>query len=156
MSQLSIVKNNIVQTISDEQLNDLAIMAFEDHVSDEAIAKHFGMSKPTYYKLKKTPRFQNALKSYGDIAVRKASNKIQANADRAVQTLIDLMTSDAPQIRLKASIEVLRLAGIGLPLPELTNEQSNNQDKALLLQYLQSMSPPASKVGTTIELSSDA
>jgi len=156
MSQLSIVKNNIVQTISDEQLNDLAIMAFEDHVSDEAIAKHFGMSKPTYYKLKKTSRFQNALKSYGDIAVRKASNKIQANADRAVQTLIDLMTSDAPQIRLKASIEVLRLAGIGLPLPELTNEQSNNQDKALLLQYLQSMSPPASKVGTTIELSSDA
>ena len=156
MSQLSIVKNNIVQTISDDQLNDMAVMAFEDHVSDEAIAKHFGMSKPTYYKLKKTQRFQNALKSYGDIAVRKASNKIQANADRAVQTLIDLMGSDAPQIRLKASIEVLRLAGIGLPLPELTNEQSNNKDKALLLQYLQSISPPASKVGSTIELSSDA
>lgn len=112
-------------------------MVFRDQQSDVDIAAHFGMSKPTLYKLKRTSRFQRALKAFGEIAVREAETKIQAASGKAVGTLISLLDSDNPSIKLKAAIETIRLVGLGQPLPEFTPDIVEITDKQRLVAHLQ-------------------
>ena len=131
--------NDIVHTLQDNVVQEMAEVVFLDQLSDSDIAARFKMSKPTLYKLKRTSRFQKALKDYGEIAVREANSRIQAASDKAVKTLLDLLDSDIPSIKLKAATETIRLAGLGQPLPEFTPEQDQTPDKHLLLMYLQAV-----------------
>jgi hypothetical protein len=131
--------NDIVNTLPDRIVQEVVEVVFSDQQSDSDIATHFNMSKPTFYKLKRTSRFQRALKDYGEIAIREANTRIQAASDKAVGTLIDLLDVDNPAIRLKAAIETIRLSGLGQPLPEFTPEQGQMPDKHLLLTYLQTV-----------------
>ena len=131
--------NDIVNTLPDNVVQEVVEVVFLDQLSDEDISSKFSMSKPTFYKLKRTRRFQKALKDYGEIAVREANTRIQAASDKAVGTLIDLLDIDNPAIRLKAAIETIRLSGLGQPLPEFTPEQGQMPDKHLLLTYLQTV-----------------
>jgi hypothetical protein len=140
MSEVSKFKSNdIVNTLPDNIVQEVVEVVFLDQQSDSDIATHFNMSKPTFYKLKRTSRFQKALKDYGEIAVREANTRIQAASGKAVGTLIGLLDSDNPAIKLKAAIETIRLSGLGQPLPEFTPEQGQMPDKHLLLMYLQSV-----------------
>ena len=134
---LQFKSNDIVHTIPDTTVQEIAMVVFWDQQSDKDIAAHFGMSKPTLYKLKRTSRFQTALKDFGEVAIREAHTKIQAASDKAVMTLVELMGSDTPAIKLKASIETLRLAGLGQPLPEFTPDKTEKSDKQKLAGYLQ-------------------
>ena len=138
----SFKSNDIVNTMPVEEVVEVV---FLDQLSDADIALQFHMSKPTFYKLKGTSRFQRALKDYGEIAVREANTRIQAASGKAVGTLIDLLDSDIPAIRLKAAIETIRLAGLGQPLPELTPNQDQMPDKHLLLTYLQTITQNGGK-----------
>jgi len=131
--------NDIVNTLPDNVVQEVVEVVFLDQQSDSDIATQFNMSKPTFYKLKLTSRFQRALKDFGEIAVREANTRIQAASDKAVGTLIDLLDVDNPAIRLKAAIETIRLSGLGQPLPEFTPEQGQMPDKHLLLTYLQTV-----------------
>ena len=131
--------NDVVHTLPDDIIQDMAEVVFLDQLSDSDIAARFGMSKPTLYKLKRTSRFQKALKDYGEIAVREANTKIQAASEKAVITLLNLLDDDSPAIRLKAATEAIRLAGLGQPLPEFTPRQDGMPDKHLLLMYLQAV-----------------
>ena len=83
--------------------------------------------------------------SDGEVAVREAHSRIQANSDKAVETLIDLLNSDAPQFRLKAASEILRLSGIEQPLPEFTIRDRSGGDRALILQYLSNLNAQVGK-----------
>ena len=140
MSEVSKFKSNdIVNTLPDNIVQEVVEVVFLDQQSDSDIATHFNMSKPTFYKLKRTSRFQKALKDYGEIAVREANTRIQAASGKAVGTLIGLLDSDNPAIKLKAAIETIRLSGLGQPLPEFTPEQGQMPDNHLLLMYLQSV-----------------
>ena len=140
MSEVSKFKSNdIVNTLPDNIVQEVVEVVFLDQQSDSDIATHFNMSKPKFYKLKRTSRFQKALKDYGEIAVREANTRIQAASGKAVGTLIGLLDSDNPAIKLKAAIETIRLSGLGQPLPEFTPEQGQMPDKHLLLMYLQSV-----------------
>ena len=69
--------------------------------------------------------------------VREADARIQAASDRAVETLIRLLDSDNPNAQVRAAIEIIRLAGIGQPLPELTDHLLPQNDRILLRQYLE-------------------
>ena len=131
--------NDIVNTLPDNVVQEVVEVVFLDQQSDSDIATQFNMSKPTFYKLKLTSRFQRALKDYGEIAVREANTRIQAASNKAVGTLIALLDVDNPAIRLKAAIETIRLSGLGQPLPEFTPEQGQMPDKHLLLMYLQTV-----------------
>ena len=62
--------NDVVHTLQDNVVQEMAEVVFLDQLSDSDIAARFKMSKPTLYKLKRTSRFQKALKDYGEIAVR--------------------------------------------------------------------------------------
>jgi hypothetical protein len=129
-------RNDIVHTLPENVVQEVVEVVFFDQLPDSDIASQFNMSKPTFYKLKGTSRFQKALKDYGEISVREANTRIQAASDKAVRTLIDLLDSDIPAIRLKAAVETIRLAGLGQPLPEFTSDQDQMPDKHLLLTYL--------------------
>ena len=129
--------NDIVNTLPDNVVQEVVEVVFLDQLSDSDIAAQFSMSKPTFYKLKRTRRFQKALGDYGEIAVREANTRIQAASDKAVRTLLDLLDSDIPAIRLKAATETIRLSGLGQPLPEFTPLQEQIPDKQRLLTYLQ-------------------
>jgi hypothetical protein len=131
--------NDVVHTLQDNVVQEMAEVVFLDQLSDSDIAARFKMSKPTFYKLKRTSRFQKALKDYGEIAVREANTRIQAASDKAVGALIDLLECDIPSIRLRAATETIRLAGLGQPLPEFTPERDQMPDKHLLLMYLQAV-----------------
>jgi hypothetical protein len=132
--------NDIVHTLPDNVVQELVEVVFLDQVSDADIASHYGMTKPTFYKLKRTSRFQQALKDFGEIAVREANTRIQAASDKAVGALIELLDSDIPAIRLKAAVETIRLSGLGgQPLPVFTSDQDQMPDKHLLLMYLQTV-----------------
>ena len=137
--------NDIVNTLPDNVVQEVVEVVFLDQLSDSGIATQFQMSKPTFYKLKLTSRFQKALKDYGEVAVREANTKIQAASDKAVGTLIDLLDSDNPAIRLKAAIETIRLSGLGQPLPEFTSENDQMPDKQRLLLYLQTITQDGGK-----------
>ncbi len=137
MTLPGVKSNDIVNTLPEDKLLDIVRMVFTDQISDEEIAKQSGMSKPTLYKLKKTERFQSAIKDYGELAVREADTKIQANVDKAVTRLISLLDSEVPSVSLKASTEIIRLAGLGLSLPTFTSTQPQHSDQATVLQYLQ-------------------
>lgn len=138
--------NDIVNSMPENVVQELAEVVFLDQLSDVDIATQYAMSKPTLYKLKLTSRFQRALKDYGEIAVREANTKIQAASDKAVMTLIQLLDSDIPAIRLKAAVETIRLSGLGgQPLPEFTPEHDHMPDKHLLLTYLQTVVQIGSK-----------
>ena len=137
--------NDIVNTLPDNVVQEMAEVVFLDQLSDADIASQYGMSKPTFYKLKRTSRFQQALKHYGEIAVREANTRIQAASDKAVRTLIDLLDSDNPTIRLKAAVETIRLSGLGQPLPEFTSERDQMPDRHLLLMYLQTVTQNGGK-----------
>lgn len=137
--------NDIVNTLPDNVVQEVVEVVFLDQLSDSDIATQFQMSKPTFYKLKLTSRFQKALKGYGEIAVRVANTRIQAASDKAVGTLIDLLDSDNLTIRLKAAIETIRLSGLGQPLPEFIPEKNQMPDKHLLLMYLQTVAQNGSK-----------
>ena len=134
--------NDIVNTLPVEEVVEVV---FLDQLSDADIASQFHMSKPTFYKLKGTSRFQKALKDYGEIAVREANTRIQAASDKAVATLVDLLDSDNPAIKLKAAIETIRLSGLGQPLPEFTSENDQMPDKQLLLMYLKTVTQNGGK-----------
>lgn len=131
--------NDIVNTLPDNIVQEVVEVVFLDQQSDSDIATHFNMSKPTFYKLKRTSRFQKALKDFGEVAVREANTRIQAASGKAVGTLIGLLDSENPVIKLKAAIETIRLSGLGQPLPEFTPEQGQMPDKHLLLMYLQAV-----------------
>jgi hypothetical protein len=131
--------NDIIHTLPDNVVQEVVEVVFLDQQSDSDIATHFDMSKPTFYKLKRTSRFQKALKDFGEIAVREANTRIQAASGKAAGTLIDLLDVDNPAIRLKAAIETIRLSGLGQPLPEFTPEQGQMPDKHLLVTYLQTV-----------------
>jgi len=132
-------KNDVVNTLPEEELQKMAVKVFQDQLSDEEIAKAHGMSKPTFYRVKRTERFQKVLKHFGEIAVREANTKIQAASNKAVETLIKLLGSHTPTVQLKAATEILRLSGLGQSLPVFTSADYQNHDKALILQYVQSI-----------------
>ena len=129
--------NIMINTLSEDTLLEIIRLVFTDQLTDQEIANYAGMSKPTLYKFKKTERFQLALKAYGEVAVREADAKIQANVDKAVNKLISLLDSDIPSVQLKASTELIRLAGLGQTLPNFTPAQPPQSDQATVLQYLQ-------------------
>ena len=128
--------NDIINTLTDNKLRDIIRLVFIDQLTDEEIAKHSGMSKPTLYKLKKTERYQKAMKDYAMAAVREADVKIQTQIDKAVDRLISLLDSNVPSIQLRASIELIRLAGLGQPLPIFTPDQPHKSDQMAVLEYL--------------------
>ena len=138
-------KNDKINTLSDNDLQSIAKLVFIDNLSDEEIASISKMSKPTLYKLKRTECFQNHLKDYGALAVREADSRIQAHANKAVDTLISLLNNENSNIKLKASTEILRLAGLGQPLPNFTHDNNKSSDKSLLLQYLSVIATNKSK-----------
>ena len=137
--------NDIINTLPDNVVKEVVEVVFLDQLSDAEIASQYQISKPTFYKLKRTSRFQRALKDYGEIAVREANTRIQAASDKAVATLVDLLDSDNPAIKLKAAIETIRLAGLGQPLPEFTSENDQMPDKQLLLMYLKTVTQNGGK-----------
>lgn len=130
------MKNDLVNTFPDEQVEAMVAMVFRDQLSDQAIADHFKMSKPTFYKIKRTQCFQKALKLYGEVAVRLASAKIQAHSERAVKVLVDVMSEGSDANRLRAATELLRLAGLNERLPEFTLHVRAVDHRALVLQHL--------------------
>ncbi len=131
--------NNVVSTFPEEKVEEMAAMVFADHQSDQAIAAHFDMSKPSFYKLKKTERFQKALRLHGEIAVRLASAKIQAHSEKAVATLVRLMAEGNEASQLKAATELLRLSGLNQPLPTLTMNINTQDHRALVIQHLEKL-----------------
>jgi predicted DNA-binding transcriptional regulator AlpA len=144
-------KNNVVATFPEKQLEEMVAMVFVDQQSDQSIAEHFNMSKPTFYKLKRTERFQKALKLHGEVAVRFASAKIQAHSEKAVATLVRLMAEGNEASQLKAATELLRLSGLNQPLPKLTMQINTEDHRTLVLQHLAKLTPTTSKEGKVNE-----
>jgi hypothetical protein len=140
-------QNNLVVTFPEVHLEKMVAMVFEDQQSDQAIAEHFKMSKPTFYKLKRTERFQKALKLYGEVAVRLASAKIQAHSEKAVSVLVKLLEEGSEGNRLKAATELLRLAGLNQSLPEFTLQVNTGDHRALVLQHLEKLTNTHGKLG---------
>ena len=128
--------NDLVNTFPEEKLEAMVTMVFIDQLSDQKIAAYFNMSKPTFYKLKKTERFQNALKIHGEIAIRFASAKIQAHSEKAVATLVRLMAEGNEGNQLRAATELLRLAGLNERLPDFTVNIQSEDHRGLIKQYI--------------------
>ena len=143
-------KNNIVRTFPIEKLEILVTLVFEDQLSDEAIAEHFGFSKPTLYKLKKTLRFQKILMSYSEIAARNASASIKYQTQEAVSVLVRLMKEGSETIQLKAAIEVIRIGGLCNALPAFTLQSGLGDQGTLLDQQDAHLDPVFSKNGHPI------
>ena len=66
MSEVSKFKSNDnVNTQPDNIVQEVVEVVFLDQQSYSDIATHFNMSKPTFYKLKRTSRFHKAQKDNG-------------------------------------------------------------------------------------------
>lgn len=141
------MKNDLVNTFPGEKLEEMVFLVFEDQQSDQAIAEYFKMSKPTFYKIKREERFQNALRLHGEIAVRVASAKIQMHAEKAAAVLVKLMNEGNEASQLKAATELLRLAGLNQPLPEFTLHVSTGDHRALVLGHLAKLTKSTGKEG---------
>lgn len=53
-------RNDLVNSLPGHIVQEMAEVVFLDQLSDSGIASKFQMSKPTFYKLKLTNRFQRA------------------------------------------------------------------------------------------------
>jgi AraC-like DNA-binding protein len=86
-------------------------LLYYDQLTDEQIAQDLGISRRGLTRWKKQPEFQNALGEFAALQRQKAKELLEATVTKAATTLRDLLDSKNENIRLKASLEVLKLTG---------------------------------------------
>ena len=86
-------------------------LLYYDQLTDEQIAQELGISRRGLTRWKKQPEFLNALGEFAALQRQKANEVLEATVTKAATTLRDLLDSENENIRLKASLEVLKLTG---------------------------------------------
>ena len=78
--------------------------------SQVQIANELGMTKAQICRRVNSPEFQNTLAEYRKRVLDGVLTDLTANAQKCVQTLVDLLDNDNPSIQLQAACKILSLS----------------------------------------------
>ena len=114
------------------KMNKAAYLIYQDELTDEQIAKQCGISRKTLGLWKKKPEFIDALSDMSTKQQERAFSVLENNAEHAANTLIELTKSDSDSVRLRASLELLRITKADKPKEKTTNDNASEVFERLI------------------------
>jgi len=111
-----------------EKMQRAACLLFKDDLTDEHIAEECGISRKTLGLWKKKPEFSEALEGMSAKQRERAYSSLECSAELAANTLIELVQNGNDQVRLKASLELLRITRADTAPASQKERSSDSQD----------------------------
>ncbi len=104
------------------KMHKAAYLLYQDELTDEQVAKEVGVSRKTLSLWKQKPEFADELTGMSTKQRERAYTVLESNSELAANTLVELARTGADHVRLKASLELLRMTRVDVPANEVRDD----------------------------------